>query len=53
VKTDNYEFNADIRNQQLSKIIKENIRDIEESEELASQIMMKNMQNFQFDNEIL
>jgi hypothetical protein len=53
VKTDNYEFNADIRNQQLSKIIKENIRDIEESEELASQIMMKSMQKFQFDNEIL
>lgn len=52
VKTDNYEFNADIRNQQLSKIIQNNIYDIEEAEELASQIMSKSMQNFQFDNEI-
>tara|TARA_Y100000385_G_scaffold211121_2_gene219086 strand:+ start:145 stop:1212 length:1068 start_codon:yes stop_codon:yes gene_type:complete len=52
VKTDNYEFNADIRNQQLSKIIQNNINDIEESEELASQIMNKSIQKFQFDNEI-
>ncbi|MDB3947777.1 hypothetical protein N9386_00950 [Gammaproteobacteria bacterium] len=52
VKTDNYEFNAEIRNQQLSKIIKKNIYDIEESEELASQIVNKSLQNFGFDNEI-
>lgn len=52
-KTDNYEFNADIRNQQLCKIIQNNINDIEESEELATQIMNKSMQEFQFDNEII
>ena len=52
VKTDNYEFNADIRNQQLSKIIQSNIYDIEEAEELASQIVNKSMRDFQFDNEV-
>ena len=52
-KTDDYEFNAQKRNLQLSKIIESNKKDITYSENLANKILGIEMNNLKFDNEII
>lgn len=51
-KTDSYEYNAEIRSNQLLKIIKENENDIHQAENLAERILNKEIKNFKFEKEI-
>ena len=52
-KTDDYEFNKDIRSELLNKIIQENINDITEAEIIAEGILNKNIKDFKFDKELV
>ena len=52
-KTDSYEFNAEMRNNQLTKIILENEKDINEAEHLAQKILNIDIKNFKFEKEII
>ncbi len=52
-KTDDYEFNKNIRSDLLNRIIKNNKKDIIKAELLAEEILQMNIRNFKFENEIL
>ena len=52
-KTDDYEFNKDIRSDLLNKIIQKNINDITKAEEIAEEILNMSIGDFKFDKELL
>jgi hypothetical protein len=52
-KTDDYEFNKNIRSDLLNKIIKNNKKDIINAELLAEEILEMNIRDFKFENEII
>ena len=52
-KTDDYQFNKEIRSNLIKKIIQNNKKDIIEAESIAEEILEMNLRDFRFQQEII